>query len=103
MRNFWFATSLLFLCGCNKAGPPYSPAEALKMFRIEPGYRIEKFVSEPDVVSPVAMEFDENGRIFVAEDRGYPLNTKNALAGSFCWKTPTATAYRIAGPSLPTN
>jgi putative membrane-bound dehydrogenase-like protein len=79
MRKFWFATSLIFLCGCHKAGPPYSPEQALKMFRIEPGYLIEKFVAEPDVFSPVAMEFDENGRIFVAEDRGYPLNTQGRI------------------------
>jgi putative membrane-bound dehydrogenase-like protein len=79
MRKLWFAISLVFLCGCQKAGPPYSPAEALKTFRIEPGYRIEKFVAEPEVMSPVAMEFDENGRIFVAEDRGYPLNTQGRI------------------------
>src|SRR5204862_4529598 len=27
---------------------------------------------EPDVVDPVAMAFDEDGRLFVAEMRGYP-------------------------------
>src|SRR5260370_935701 len=75
------ATILLVfaLAGCHKAAPPYSPQEALGKFKIEPGYRIETFLSEPDVVSPVAMDVDEDGRIFVAEDRGYPLNTAGKM------------------------
>ena len=51
---------------------PLSPEEAAKSFRIEPGLRLELVASEPLVVSPVAMAFDERGRLFVAEDRGYP-------------------------------
>ena len=70
---------LLLLAGCGKSGPPYSQKEALKTFQIDPAYRIEPFVCEPAVVSPVAMEFDENGRIFVIEDRGYPLSPEQHL------------------------
>src|SRR5436305_9385401 len=69
----------LLMTGCRKAGPPYSIDEELKTFKIEPGFHIDKFSSEPNVVSPVAMDFDENGRIYVAEDRGYPLSTDNPL------------------------
>lgn len=58
---------------CGRSGPPYSPADALKTFQIEPGFRIESFISEPDIRSPVAMEFDEGGRIYVVEAPGYPL------------------------------
>jgi putative membrane-bound dehydrogenase-like protein len=58
---------------CSRAAPPYSPADALKTFRIEPGFRIESYVSEPDIRSPVAMEFDDSGRIYVVEAPGYPL------------------------------
>ncbi len=57
------------------AGPPYEPAEALRHFRLEPGFRIELLASEPDVQSPVAMDIDERGRWFVAEMPGYPLDT----------------------------
>ena len=64
---------------CRKSAPPYAVNDALKTFRIEPGFHIEKFVLEPVVVSPVAMDFDENGRIYVVEDRGYPLSTDNPL------------------------
>jgi putative membrane-bound dehydrogenase-like protein len=43
------------------------------------GYDIEPFASEPSVVSPVAMDIDEDGRIYVVEDRGYPLEVKGRI------------------------
>ncbi|HJZ97133.1 MAG TPA: PVC-type heme-binding CxxCH protein, partial [Candidatus Solibacter sp.] len=67
------------LAGCGKPRPPYKPAEALKTFRIEPGFRIETFAAEPDIRSPAAMEWDEDGRIYVVEDPGYPLNTEGKV------------------------
>ena len=51
-----------------------SPEEALKSFRLEPGLRVELVAAEPTVVDPVALAFDENGRMFVAENRGYPTS-----------------------------
>src|SRR5205085_4735985 len=35
------------------------------------GFRIELVASEPLVVDPVAMSFDENGRLYVVEMRDY--------------------------------
>ena len=71
------------VCGvaCNRqgAGPPYAPAQSLAMMQVEEGYRVEPWASEPDIVSPVAMEVDEDGRIYVVEDRGYPLNVKGLV------------------------
>src|SRR6185503_9003430 len=68
---------VLLLGACSRrSGPPYSPEEALKTIRIEPGFRVELFTAEPMVTSPVAMEFDEYGRIFVVEMPGYPLDTR---------------------------
>ena len=49
-----------------------SPAEALAGFEIEPGYRIELAAAEPLVAAPVAIAFDDRGRLFVVESRGYP-------------------------------
>ncbi len=49
-----------------------SPAEALAGFELEPGYRIELAAAEPLIRDPVAMAFDERGRMFVVENRGYP-------------------------------
>jgi putative membrane-bound dehydrogenase-like protein len=41
-------------------------------FRLPKGLIIELVASEPEVVDPVAMAFDEKGRLFVAEMPGYP-------------------------------
>ncbi|MBW3595956.1 MAG: c-type cytochrome [Planctomycetes bacterium] len=50
---------------------PLSPAEAKESFETAPGFRIELAAAEPLVVDPVAMSFDENGRLFVIEMRDY--------------------------------
>src|SRR3954468_21462882 len=52
--------------------PFLSPEEALKTFQLEPGLRIELVVAEPLVVDPVAFAFDDQRRLYVAENRGYP-------------------------------
>lgn len=51
---------------------PLSPTEERATFRLAPGLRIDLVASEPEVVDPVALAFDERGRLFVAEMRGYP-------------------------------
>src|SRR5438067_85888 len=66
----------LFFRFRSKAGPPYSQREALRTIRIDKGFNIEPFAAEPLISSPVAMDWDENGRIYVAEDTGYPLDTR---------------------------
>lgn len=52
--------------------PALSAAEALATFVVEPGYRVDLVASEPLVQSPVAIAFDERGRLYVVENRGYP-------------------------------
>lgn len=76
-----FSLLALALCvvSCQKQRPPYSPKQSLSSFKIAPGYKIEAFLAEPEIVSPVAMDFDENGDLYVVEDRGYPLNVKGKL------------------------
>lgn len=51
---------------------PLSPASAQASFVLEPGLRIELVAAEPVIDSPVAIAFDERGRMFVAENCGYP-------------------------------
>jgi hypothetical protein len=51
---------------------PLSPSQAIASFRVEPGFRVELAASEPTTIDPVAIAFDEKGRMFVVEDRGYP-------------------------------
>jgi putative membrane-bound dehydrogenase-like protein len=52
--------------------------KALNDFDIAEGFNIELVVAEPLISDPVAMEIDEEGRIYVVEMHGYPLD----LAGS---------------------
>jgi putative membrane-bound dehydrogenase-like protein len=53
---------------------PLSPPEAQKLFRLaDDSLRIELAAAEPDVVDPVAIRFDERGRMWVVEMRDYPL------------------------------
>ncbi|MFN0050925.1 MAG: PVC-type heme-binding CxxCH protein, partial [Planctomycetales bacterium] len=47
--------------------PPKSPAESLKAMRIHPACRVELAAAEPLLASPVAIDFDEDGRLYVAE------------------------------------
>ena len=67
--------AVILLAGCSRKkseAPALSPEAALKSFRLSDDFRIELFVSEPQVLSPVEMVFDENGRIYVAEMLDYP-------------------------------
>jgi putative membrane-bound dehydrogenase-like protein len=45
----------------------------VKSFRLPPSFRIELVAAEPEVVNPVAMTFDEAGRIYAVEMRDYPM------------------------------
>ncbi|MBI3848912.1 MAG: HEAT repeat domain-containing protein [Verrucomicrobia bacterium] len=58
--------------GAKGSDGPLTPQQALASFRLEPGLRVELVAAEPLVVDPVAIAFDERGRMFVAENRGYP-------------------------------
>ena len=49
-----------------------SPREELATFKLLKGFKAELVASEPDVIDPVAMCFDERGRMFVCEMIGYP-------------------------------
>jgi mono/diheme cytochrome c family protein len=44
-----------------------TPQEQAQTFILPPGYRLELVVAEPDVISPAVIEFDGNGRMYVAE------------------------------------
>ena len=71
--------SLIIAAGCARKEPPFTPKEALKTFQIDPAWRIDLFASEPMFASPVAMEIDEDGRIYVVQNSGYPLDTEHAV------------------------
>jgi putative membrane-bound dehydrogenase-like protein len=59
--------------------PPHEPAAALATFQTLPGFRIEQAAAEPLVHSPVALSFDENGRMYVVEMIDYSEQDKESL------------------------
>jgi glucose/arabinose dehydrogenase len=67
---------LAALSGCGRKAPPLSPQDALKTLQIDPAWRVELFASEPLFADPVAMEIDEDGRVYVVQNSGYPLDTQ---------------------------
>src|SRR5262249_62206513 len=56
----------------NKPIPARTPQEEQKTFQLHPGFRIELVACEPQIMDPVAMTFDQDGRLYVAEMRAYP-------------------------------
>ncbi|MFP6902796.1 MAG: hypothetical protein VCB81_03960, partial [Verrucomicrobiia bacterium] len=54
--------------------PTLTPAQALKSFKLAPGFRIEIAAADPLVHDPVAMAFDADGRMWVVEMRAFMPN-----------------------------
>src|SRR6187399_2381166 len=46
---------------------PLSPEEEMKTFSMPPGYRVELVASDPMIESPILMDFDADGRLWVLE------------------------------------
>jgi uncharacterized protein len=52
---------------------PMPPAESLKRYTVPEGFELQLFVSEPDLGGkPIAMTWDERGRLWVCETYDYP-------------------------------
>lgn len=50
------------------------PLVSLKDYQIEDGFELQVVASEPFIEAPVAMDFDNKGRIWVVEMKGYMQN-----------------------------
>ena len=59
--------------------PPVEPDKVLETFRIKKGFRLELVAHEPDVVDPIQIAFDEDGRLYVVEMRWYQSETRTDL------------------------
>src|SRR5436190_22589130 len=51
---------------------PYSPQEAIRKMTVPDGFTVELVASEPDIINPIAMSFDDRGRIWITESIEYP-------------------------------
>lgn len=76
---FVFFTSVLLCCvtACARKGgnvdqASMNPQESLAAMKLSEDFKVEQFASEPNVVDPVDMAWDENGKIYVAEMLDYP-------------------------------
>ncbi|MCB1206762.1 MAG: hypothetical protein KDN18_21065, partial [Verrucomicrobiae bacterium] len=59
--------------------PATEPADALATFEIAPGFDLTLAAHEPAVTDPIAMTFDEKGRAYVLEMRGYSERRDDAI------------------------
>src|SRR5207247_1769380 len=53
--------------GAGALGLPLDPEQAANGLQLPPGFRAQVFAAEPDVQNPVAMTWDNRGRLWVAE------------------------------------
>ena len=56
---------------------PLSPEESARLIQVPPGFDLELFAAEPDIINPIAMEWDERGRLWVIETVDYPNTVRN--------------------------
>lgn len=61
--------------------PALAPDVAEKKFTVPQGFEVRLFASEPMVINPVAMTWDERGRLWVLELYEYPLGAKPGEKG----------------------
>jgi putative membrane-bound dehydrogenase-like protein len=59
--------------------PPTPPDKAVATCAVRAGFRVELMAAEPLVMSPVAMAFDEDGRLYVVEMRDYSERREEKL------------------------
>jgi mono/diheme cytochrome c family protein/glucose/arabinose dehydrogenase len=83
LKYFWFVVLCVLggfsLDGCSSSStgndegpsPPKTPQDELASIVVESGMKIQLVASEPMVQDPVVITFDEDGRLWVVEMRGF--------------------------------
>lgn len=61
---------------------PLSPEESMKLIQVPVDFELELFASEPDIINPVTMAWDERGRLFVVETTDYPNEVRTEGTGN---------------------
>ncbi len=64
--------TLLLAATAPAADRPVPTAEAAAKMTVPEGFHVTLFAGEPDVVQPIAMTFDDRGRLWVVECLSYP-------------------------------
>ncbi|HXS58939.1 MAG TPA: hypothetical protein VN726_22605, partial [Hanamia sp.] len=71
----------LSVAGCKShSSSPFSKSaeSALSTFKLPPGFKIELVAADPLISDPVDMTIDEEGRMYVVEMHGYPLDINHS-------------------------
>ena len=85
---FWSVTP----AGTSRAGDgpapraglfPRSPDESARAARVASGFEVGLFAADPHLASPVAMTFDADGDVYVAEMLDYPIIRTPGMFGPF--------------------
>src|SRR5262249_37868145 len=63
------------------ATPPLAPEETQRKFKVPTGFEVRLFAAEPAVVNPVAMTWDDRGRLWVLELYEYPKGAPKGQKG----------------------
>ena len=95
----WMTAILLvsFLFSCNTTGDdlpeltysgetprvqdPLSPEDSQKHIQLPEGFEASLFAAEPDIINPIAMAWDERGRLWVVQSMDYPHELNNEVGG----------------------
>ncbi|SEC58380.1 putative membrane-bound dehydrogenase domain-containing protein [Maribacter dokdonensis] len=56
---------------------PLSAEASKKLIQVPAGFEVQLFASEPDIINPIAMDWDEQGRLWVIETVDYPNTVRN--------------------------
>lgn len=51
---------------------PLTPEQSMKLVQVPVGFELQLFASEPMIINPIAMAWDERGKLFVIETTDYP-------------------------------
>lgn len=57
--------------------PPLPPEDALKSIHVPEGFKVELVACEPNVIDPIAIDWDLAGRLWVVEMADYPSGMDN--------------------------
>ncbi|MGF7215026.1 putative membrane-bound dehydrogenase-like protein [Spirosoma lacussanchae] len=61
---------------------PLSPEESMKHIQVPVGFSLDLFAHEPNVMHPIALAWDERGRLFALITKDYPNERKPEGTGS---------------------
>jgi len=55
-----------------KIQEPLDPETSMNQTALPPGFKLELFASEPEIINPIDMAWDEQGQLWIAETFDYP-------------------------------